>query len=293
MSLVFIIGTGRCGSSFIHEIISKHEDVGFISNIDDRLYKLNLKGKYNNTLFRGVLGNFTMKGRHFRYAPSEAYNLISEKVSPIYAKSSRDLDENDVTPWLNKRFTKFMSNRQAIQGKQVFSHKYTGWSRIGFFHEIFPDAKFVHIVRDGRAVANSLLQMPWWGGYRGPENWLLGDLVEPYRSEWVEGKRSYTLLAGIAWKMLMDSYEQSEKKLDTSNYMLLRYEDFLDSPREVITLVLHFMGVDWSSSFEKQFSKQKIQTSRQQAFEKELTKSQLNELQGCLGSMLEKYGYEG
>ena len=48
MNLVFIIGTGRCGSSFVHEVLAKHEDFGFVSNIEDNFPRINTYGKWNN-----------------------------------------------------------------------------------------------------------------------------------------------------------------------------------------------------------------------------------------------------
>jgi omega-hydroxy-beta-dihydromenaquinone-9 sulfotransferase len=37
--------------------------------------------------------------------------------------------------------------------------KITGWPRISFLSEIFEEAKLVHTMRDGRAVANSMLNV--------------------------------------------------------------------------------------------------------------------------------------
>jgi len=65
--------------------------------------------------------------------------------------------------WFVMTMYVFLKNRITIprfgyvridsQKKPVFIHKYTGWSRIAFFKEIFPEARFVHVIRDGRAVA--------------------------------------------------------------------------------------------------------------------------------------------
>lgn len=291
MNLNFIVGTGRCGSSLIHEIISKHSEVGFISNIEDNLPKLNLKGKFNNQLFGTALGSFTTKGR-LRFAPSEAYNLISQQVSPIYSHSCRDLTGDDVSPWLQNRFQHFFEVRNSVQAKAVFAHKYTGWSRIGFFDKIFPESKFVHIVRDGRAVANSYLQMPWWAGHRGPEMWLWGELPSHYQEEWLASNKSFVVLAGISWKLLMDSYEQSSKHIDASRYLCIRYEDFLQQPKDSINQILEFMGLHWTPSFDKQFAKQTIFASRSRAYERDLSAAQLKRLQDCLSEKLTQYQYE-
>jgi len=291
MKLAFIVGTGRCGSSLIHEILARHAGVGFVSNIDDNLPRLNLKGRWNGALYRTPLGRLTRKGAWARFAPSEAYKLIASQVSPVYANSSRDLEARDVTPWLAQRFREFFEERGRQQGADVFLHKYTGWSRIGFFAAIFPEARFIHIVRDGRAVANSLLQMPWWPGYRGPENWAWGNLTQLHLDEWEASNRSYTCLAAIAWKVLMDSYERASQELPPERYLQLRYEDFLAAPRDVLQQIVSFIGLPWTAAFERHVRRQKIYASRSRAFERDLSPDQLAEMQSSLSETLLRYGY--
>jgi len=291
LNLLFLIGTGRCGSSFVHEVIVGHKDVGFISNIDDNLSRLNLMGKYNNALYRGGSGKFTAKGK-LRFAPSEAYKLIGDKVSPIYRAPSRDLVSSDVTPWLKEKFESFFENRSLAQNKVLFSHKYTGWSRIGFFHEVFPQARFIHVVRDGRAVANSWLQMPWWGGYSGPEHWPWGTLPENFQLEWERGGYSYTLLAAICWKMLMESYELAASSISADQIMTIRYEDFLAEPREVISQCLSFGGLQWTNRYERYFKNQYVNQLRAQSFRGELSEQQLNVMQKSIQKVLTRYQYD-
>lgn len=290
MNIHFIVGTGRCGSSFIHELLSLHEGVGFISNLEDNLPALNFTDRFNNTLYNATRGRWTRKGS-LRLAPSEAYRLISRRVSPIYANSVRDLTAEDATPWLRERFTRFFSERQRRQAKPLFLHKYTGWPRIGFFSTIFPSAKFVNIVRDGRAVANSLLQMDWWTGYRGPQQWHLGPLSKAYQAEWEASGRSHVVLAGIAWKLLMESFEESSARLGADRYLEVRYEDFLQNPRQSLQSIACFLGMPWSDRLQSALRTHRIDDSRRRAFEKDLSPAQLAELQSSLDPVLKRYGY--
>jgi len=290
LKLVFIIGTGRCGSTVVHEVLAKHERCGFVSNIEDNL-PINRLGRWNNRLYRTALGDFTRKGG-LRFAPSEAYSIIAREVSPIYSNSSRDLRAEDVTPWLEKKFRDFFIERYRAQRCDVFLHKYTGWSRIGFFAKIFPEAKFINIVRDGRAVANSWLQMDWWGGYRGPENWLWGPLPEPYRAEWEASGRSYATLAALSWKILMQGYHEAETALEPDRYLKLRFEDIVEDPRAAFRRMLEFSGLAWTPEFEKGFAKKQFNRDRQRAFETDLAPTQLQAVRQSLSSWLSDYGYE-
>ena len=291
MNLVFIIGTGRGGSSFVHEVLAKHEDFGFVSNIEDNFPRINTYGKWNNKLYGSALGKYTKKGG-LRFAPSEAYNLISKEVSVIYANSNRDLLAQDVTPYLANRFQTFFETRNQAQQKKVFSHKYTGWPRIGFFQEIFPEAKFINIVRDGRAVANSWLQMDWWGGYRGPKQWLWRDLTSDEYSQWAKHNHSYPFLAGMSWKILMDAFHQAEESLNPENYLKLRYEDILQDPRKAFESMTDFCNLEWTARFNTKFEKQQIKAGRSTAYKRDLTSEQLQDVEVPINHLLEQYGYK-
>lgn len=50
--LAFVIGTGRCGSTLVHEVLARHPGVGFVSNLEDKLPALDLRGRWNNALLR-------------------------------------------------------------------------------------------------------------------------------------------------------------------------------------------------------------------------------------------------
>lgn len=290
IKIVFIIGSGRSGSSFVHELVSRHEDVGFVSNIDDNLPFINSKGSINNWIFRSPLGRFTKKGR-LRFAPSEAYNLISKKVSPIYANSCRNLRAEDVTPKLRQDFREFFIARYRAQGKRVFVHKYTGWSRAGFFKAIFPEAKFIHIVRDGRAVANSFLQMDWWTGFLGPEKWYLGSLSDEQRSRWESSDGSFLTLAGIAWEILVTSIEEDTVAIGEDSVCTTRYEDFLEDPVGEIGKLCEFSGLDVHERFRDRIRNSPIKQGRKQAFLTDLSPAQVEELTACISASLEKFGY--
>lgn len=290
MKPVFVIGSGRCGSSLLHELICRHADVAFISNLDDRLASRHLSGRFNGTLYRNIPQALTAKGR-LRFAPSEAFNIISRYVSPIYADSCRDLRQTDVTPWLALRMQELFVRHQQAQGTSHFVHKFTGWPRIDFFDEIFPESRFIHVVRDGRAVANSWLQMPWWNGYRGPEQWHWGPLPEQYEVEWLQGEKDFVMLAGILWKMLMDRFDAAAQRLDAERLLTIRYEDFLRQPREEMERMITFIGLEWNSDFDRHFSRWKIHPEREAAWKHDMDSSQATLLNNSLADHLQRYGY--
>ncbi|MEM7208540.1 MAG: sulfotransferase [Pseudomonadota bacterium] len=288
-NLVFMVGTGRCGSTLAHELLCRNENVGFISNIDDRFGALDLKGRYNSAVYRNLPFSFTLKGR-VRFAPSEAYKLISRKTG-IYAEPFRDLQKGDVTPWQRQLWRDFFHIRNQRQECTVFSHKYTGWSRIGYFAEIFPNARFVNIVRDGRAVCNSFLQMPWWDGYSGPYKWIYGILPDEYKERWHAGGDKFHELAAYCWKILINSYSTHHDLLQSGRLLEVRYEDLLDDHIGVMRDICAFSNITVTEKFENQLSKQKIYSSRKNSYQYDLEPWQVSDIEEIIAPELQRYAY--
>ena len=113
LELHFVLGTGRCGSTLVHEVLCQHDDVAFLSNLEDLAvppaqWPSRVAGAY-----RRMPPWVTEKGRA-RFAPSEGYRALAREVSPILENSDRDLVGADATPWLNERLARFfISARRA------------------------------------------------------------------------------------------------------------------------------------------------------------------------------------
>jgi hypothetical protein len=301
LGLLFIMGSGRCGSTAVHETLIRHPDVGFISNVDTYLARFNPKGAWNNSLYRltprGVKQRERVAGRAVRQTrlhlgPSEGWRLLSRRVSPLWTDPFRDLRADDVTPWLARRFKRFFEERVRAQGKPIFVHKYTGWPRTGFIDRILPAAKFLHVVRDGRAVASSLIQRPWWTGRLGPDGWGFGPLPAAYAHEWEASGRSFVALAGLEWKILMDAFEEARASIPSERWMELRYEDFVADPRAQLERILAFVELAWTDAFEDRLKDFAYTDSRTDGYKTELAAHHIQTLNELLGAHLQRHGYD-
>jgi hypothetical protein len=301
--LVVIFGTGRCGSTPITEVICRHRDVGFVSNLDDKLPQLNLKGTWNNVLHRlspprdpkmRPLRDRTslVEWGRFRIAPSEAWNVLDRQIAPVMSTPFRDLLAEDCTPWLTRRLHDFFERRMAAQHRHTFVQHLTGWPRAGFIRAAFPDARFIHVVRDGRAVANSWLQMGWWRGYGGPTAWHLGQLPKDYADEWERSDRSFVVLAGLGWKLLIEAFERARAEVPPGQWMQVRYEDVIADPRRHVGAMLDFVGLQWTADFERQFVGYPFVGGRVEGFRRDLDADSLAALERTIASTLRSVGYQ-
>jgi Sulfotransferase family len=288
--VVFVIGTGRCGSTLVHEVLARHRDMGFVTHLEDRLGRLPLNGRFSAGIYRHLPRSLSSKGMA-RIYPSEGYRALDAQVSPILSSPGRDLLAHDATPWLAGRTRSFFERHAQGQKRPVLLHKFTGWPRARFLAAVFEQARFVHVVRDGRAVANSWLQMPWWRGWAGPEGWGFGPLAEDETRLWHESDRNFAVLAGLQWQVLIRAFEQSQRELGPQRWLELRFEDLLDQPRESFEKILGLCGSQWDAGFERAFGRYAFDPGRATAFRRDLDGLTIKRIETAIGPALQRHGY--
>ncbi len=90
--------------------------------------------------------------------------------------------------------------------------------------KLIPDAIFIHIIRDGRDVAVSLHKIGW---------------IRPL--PWDRARSLVT--AGMFWRWMVTQGRKSGRRLG-GDYIEVRYEDLVQSPRETLSRLAAFIGHD-------------------------------------------------
>lgn len=116
-------------------------------------------------------------------------------------------------------------------------------------HEVYPEARVIHIIRDGRDAAVSAMHHTWnFGNVR--EDSKIARKREAYRRdpreliESGEGIFAGDLLRKAAreWGSLVGATVEDGPKLLGPNYREVRYEDLLERPEEEVEKLLEFLG---------------------------------------------------
>lgn len=286
---VFVLGTGRCGSTLAEEILCRHPEVGFISNLDDQLRLPPRATRVSNWLYHRLPA--VVENRFGRLVPSEAYDTLNREVSPILSTPFRDLQAHDASPWLAGRLDAFFAERAAAQRTRTFLHKFTGWPRAAFLHAVFPTARFIHVLRDGRAVANSWMQVPWWLGFGGPERWQWGPLPRDLAAQWENADRSFAVLAALLWRVLIDAFDHARAELPDDQWLEIRYEDIAAQPRKSFDAMLRFCGLEWNDEFERGLARHRVSSSRVEAYRRDLDPGVVARMTEAIAPTLEAHGY--
>src|SRR2546423_757766 len=98
------------------------------------------------------------------------------------------------------------------------------------------------------------------------EGWLFGPLPGPYAKEWEASGRSFALLAGLAWKLLLDAFDEAQREIGDERWLEVRYEDVLTDPRRHTAAVLEFLGLSWTDAFESGFQAFRFEGDRARAW---------------------------
>lgn len=292
---VFVIGTGRSGLSPLMDLIAYHKIFAWLCQ-----YNVKFPAYYGVSFLRRIVDlpifNSKLKFKKVVPKPAEAFPFWNQHFRG-FGRPFRDLVEDDVTPLVRRRIRHAVSEVMRFQAKDRFIAEYSGWSRISFMKSIFPNAKFIHIIRDGRAVANSLINVGWWNGWEGIHKWRWG-VPEPCMLEKLE-KYSYSFLAlaAVQWKILVRNILEKSKLLKKEDLLLVRYEDLVKNPYEIASQCLDFLGVDKNCKrFKKHLSTVKIVDAnnnkfRIPAWKDNMTKKQIAMLNDVLEDELVYLNY--
>ncbi len=123
-----------------------------------------------------------------------------------------------------------MKKRAAALGKRRWADK-TMFNILVFgqLAQLFPTAQFIHVVRDGRDLAASLLERAW----RSPAGALFDQCAS------VAGASRY-------WASIVSLGLQAEELPSlTGRVMRLRYEDLAARPEKTLRAVCGFLGEDF------------------------------------------------
>jgi len=157
------------------------------------------------------------------------------------------MTENDYSEEMATYFRKKVLQVQNLWRRPRFVNKNLQNSfRVRLLNSIFPDAKFIHIVRDGRAVAFSILNKKKDGatspillvGFKD----ILGENYQPKRSELYN--------YGLAWQ----EYVRRAREASTvaqNRYYEVRYEKLVTEPYKELRNIIDFCELDWYSVFEQ------------------------------------------
>jgi omega-hydroxy-beta-dihydromenaquinone-9 sulfotransferase len=297
---IFVVGCHRSGTTIFYDTIAQHPDLAYFTHASSFIPETPILTNY----LMGLLGSMQQPIERFaqdglRVSPSTPSEGI--RIWERYGTVNGDycLDETYDNPIMETYLKRTIQKHLKYFDRPRFINKNPDNSvRIRYLNKLFPDAYFIHIVRDGRAVCNSLLKFRKLASeFFGPEHrhatsgvkvktW--GQIVDHWQSEPV-------LSAGLVWKEVIETLENDRQYISPDRYLEIRYEDFVAQPLEYFQKVAQFCDLRWDGNVQATFQQAATQIDlggRNDAWKKNLSAGDYDRLMDIIGDKMHQYGYD-
>ena len=192
VSPLFLVGSERSGSTLLRLMLDHHPEIAFARELDFVVTPVSAAG---------------------RFPPMPVYLDWIATVRGLDYTVDRSLDYGGLV-------NDFLRQKQAAAGgkEHVGATVHRRFERLRF---LWPDARYIHLLRDPRDVARSVVQKGWAGSlYQAAEFWL-------------EAERSWDVLA---------------QHLGPGGAIEVRYEELVAAPDQELARICAFIGVDYSEA---------------------------------------------
>lgn len=258
---IIILGTGRCGSTMFHRLLAQHPDVGWLSTFNEVFPRQAWLSVFSNFYRTRWLSQKVKLASYFP-KPFEAYRFWEYSV-PGFSRRNRPQTADDVPAEVIDPLNDHLASILHWQGKPRFLAKVTGWSRVGLFNRLFPDARFIFLNREHRAVLSSWVQAGWLDVTSAPDSdqWQWGPVPEEYLSIWKDLGGGRLLSAAVKIQLDLDDIA-ANRRLADQRFLQLEYEDLIANPIEELSRVIDFCELDWHADFEARMRAVKMHDTR-------------------------------
>ncbi len=232
---IFILGTGRSGTTILGIVMSMHKKIGFLNEPKALWHSVNRH--------EDLIGSYTMEEAHYFLDASNADEQQKREIHKIFGT------------YLRMTFSQRVVDKYP---ELIF--------RIPYVKKFFPDAKFLFLVRDGWDTCGSITYWSerlgktsnvethdWWG--RDNRKWKL--LVEQvikkdsYFNDVVpviDEITSHTDMAALEWIVTMRQGLSALKEYPES-ILRVNYENLAQNPETVLSEIKEFCELEDDSIF--------------------------------------------
>jgi hypothetical protein len=223
---IFVIGTGRSGTTILGVVLSLHQQVGFLNEPKAIWHTI-----YPN---EDLIGSYSQAPAYYRLGTADVTNSAVHTANRLFGSYLR-----------------------AVAASRLVDKYPELIFRVPFVQRIFPDAKFVFLVRNGWDTCQSINSWSkrlgtnvnddthdWWGVNN--RKWHL--LIEQIAANnpafqanlaTIKNYDNHTDMAAVEWILTMQEGLNLVKQFPAHVY-LLKYEKLVSQPRNSLQQLLDF-----------------------------------------------------
>jgi len=224
-SPIFIIGCGRSGTTILGNTLSKHRAITYLN-----------------------------EPRHLWVSTFPETDIWTSNAHSRGGKLL--LTEADFDLRKGKKLSRLFRLETIVKKRPVFIEKLPiNNFRLSFILKIFPNARFVHIYRNGLEVARSISKASEAGEWFGVNNYKWDLLVNYSRNSADTRHLSEICITEydkglLEWRLSTEAAVDFLRHLPKDKFSEVNYDEFIDDPVGTTSTLLKFVGVDGDPNVE-------------------------------------------
>lgn len=239
---IFLVGAERSGTTLLRLMLDHHPKIAFHHEFEYAVDQIEASGQWP--------------------ALDDYHQYLS--THRIFLNSKFTLDKSLDYPELLNSFLlqkQERSGNKPLVGATVHYH---------FHHllSIWPQARFIHLVRDGRDVARSTIAMGWAGNlYTAVDNWIEAEQL----------------------------WHQMSAHLPPEQKVTVRYEDLIQYSDEILTQICTFLGVAFDKAiydYAENSTYSLPEPHLLNQWQRKLSEREIRLAEARIGALLKERGYE-
>ena len=214
---LFVVGCPRSGTTLLQRMLDSHPNLAVANDSHFVPRAVARSGAEGDVPLTDELVDRVLRYHRFRrLGVSEADGRAAATRAKTYAEFVSEL----------------YSEHARLHGKELAGEKTPDYVRhLPILHALFPRARVIHIVRDGRDVALSTLQ--WATEEKGPGKFTL------WREEPVA-------VCALWWRWQVESGRREGARLGSELYREVRYEDLVADPEATLRSLADFLDLPFA-----------------------------------------------
>jgi hypothetical protein len=202
-NLVFIVGCPRSGTTYLQKLLASHPKI---------------HSGWESYIFAWYLGPLLRTWREKEHADAQPGEMRRMGVHSY-------LQEQEFRHLLKGFFDTMIGDLPEGDFFLEKTPAHSLWIRE--ILDLFPDARFINIIRDGRDVVASLLAAS---------------------KSWENDFTHYAFSAARLWTKYVRAVERARELVPKENFFDVRYEDLRRNPSEKLAMISRFLNLDWSEA---------------------------------------------
>jgi hypothetical protein len=298
---IIVLGAPRSGTTLIFNTLASRSDLAWFSHHLSRLPRwpsvtvlARLAGR-GGSLRKSIDRSDRARARleKLKVGPAEAYPVWQHYCGDRFLFDA--MADGGATEEERRNMRRLVAKVLRYEGKPRFATKITGPARIGYLSSIFPDARFLNVIRDGRAVVRSLLSVHFWGGtWRERQVAWEGVLDAEELARWQGAGGGQPLaLAALQWRALVRGARAEAERYAPDSYAEIRYEDFVADPREALASMVQFCELPYTGEAQEFLARRVDVRDMNQRSRDAFTEAESDMLAELIGDELAELGYLG